>query len=112
MKKVKKKIIPIERLTADRVLAEDITRPNGDLIFRRGGKLSEYIIDRLKRFGIKNVAIFDEGENGNTHDPEYIKKKLKEIEQGLDHRFRKVNHVPLMRNVKDIISEHMKAKLF
>ena len=110
MIKSKQKTIPIEKLTPDMTLARDITKPNGDLIFGQSGKLTQPIIERLKRFGVKEVTAIVEGAD-EYQDPEYIKKKMKETEQGLDYRFRKVNHIPLMIELKEIISEHLKGKL-
>lgn len=106
----KQKTIPIEKLTPDMTLARDITRPNGDLIFGQSGKLTEPIIERLKRFGVREVTVIME-EADEYQDSEYIKKKMKEIEEGLDYRFRKVNHIPLMIELKELISEHLKGKL-
>ncbi len=106
----KQKTIPIEKLTPDMTLAMDITKPNGDLIFGKSGRLTEPIIERLGRFGVENVTILV-GEADEHHDPEYIKGKMKEIEEGLDYRFRKVDHIPLMVELKEIISEHLKGKL-
>ena len=91
-------------------LARDITKPNGDLIFGQSGKLTESIIDRLKRFGVREVTVAVK-EADESLDPEYIKKKMKEIEEGLDYRFRKVNHIPLMIELKGLLSEHLKGKL-
>jgi hypothetical protein len=110
MIKRKQKTIPIEKLTPDMTLARDIIKPNGDLVFGQSGKLTQPIIERLKRFGVKEVTVIVEGTD-QYQDPEYIKKKMKEIEQGLDYRFRKVNHIPLMIELKEIISEHLKGKL-
>jgi hypothetical protein len=36
---------------------------------------------------------------------------MKEIEEGLDYRFRKIDQIPLMVELKEIISEHLKGKL-
>ncbi|UCH00010.1 MAG: hypothetical protein JSU78_06155 [Deltaproteobacteria bacterium] len=110
MIKGKQKTIPIEKLTPDMTLAIDITKPNGDLILGKSRRLTESIIERLKRFGVENVAVLV-NEPDERQDPEYIKTKMKEIEQGLDYRFRKVNHIPLMIEVKELISEHLKERL-
>ena len=110
MIKSKEKTIPIEKLTPGMVLATDITKPNGDLIFGQEGKLTELIIERLRRFGVKEVTVAV-NEPDEYRDPEYIKKKMKEIDEGLDHRFRKVNHIPLMIELKGLLSEHLKGKI-
>ena len=110
MKEGKQKTIPIELLTPDMTLAMDITKPNGDLIFAQGGKLTESIIERLKKFGVEGVTILID-EPDEHHDPEDIKRKMKEIEEGLDYRFRKIEQIPLMVELKEIISEHLKGKL-
>ena len=109
--KSKQKTIPIEKLTPDMTLAGDITKANGDLIFGQSGKLTEAIIERMKRFGVGEVPVVVEVA-GEYQNPEFRKKKMKEIEEGLDYRFRKVNHIPLMMELKEIISEHLKGKLF
>lgn len=110
MKQGKQKTILIELLTPDMTLAMDITKPNGDLIFAQDGKLTESIIERLKRFGVQDATILVD-EADERHDPEDIKREMKEIEEGLDYRFRKIDQIPLMVELKEIISEHLKGKL-
>ena len=106
----KEKTIPVEKLTHNMTLARDITKPNGDLIFGQSGKLTESIIERLKRFGVGKVTVML-GEADEYQDPEFIKKMIKEIEEGLDYRFRKVNHIPLMIELKGLLAEYLKGKL-
>jgi hypothetical protein len=106
----KEKTIPIEKLTPNMTLARDITKPNGDLIFGQSGKLTESIIERLKRFGVRKVSVLVKEED-EYRNPEYIKKKIKEIEEGLDYRFRKVNRIPLMIELKGLLAEYLKGKL-
>jgi hypothetical protein len=106
----KEKTIPIEKLTPNMTLARDITKPNGDLIFGQSGELTESIIERLKRFGVRKVSVLVKEED-EYRNPEYIKKKIKEIEEGLDYRFRKVNHIPLMIELKGLLAEYLKGKL-
>ena len=110
MTRAKEKTIPIEKLTPNMTLARDITKPNGDLIFGQSGNLTESIIERLKRFGVREVTVAVK-EADESLDPKYIKKKMKEMEEGLDYRFRKVSHIPLMIELKELISEHLKGKL-
>jgi len=106
----KEKTIPIEKLTPNMTLARDITKPNGDLIFGQSGELTESIIERLKRFGVRKVSVLVKEED-EYRNPEYIKKKIKEIEEGLDYRFRKVNNIPLMIELKGLLAEYLKGKL-
>jgi accessory colonization factor AcfC len=106
----KQKTIPIEKLTPDMTLAADVTKANGDLIFGKSGKLTKAIIERMKRFGVERVTVVI-GVEDEYQNPEYRKKKMKEIEEGLDYRFRKVSHIPLMMELKELISEHLKGKL-
>jgi len=110
MIKSKEKTIPIEKLTPDMALAMDITKPNGDLIFGQSGRLTKPIIEKLKRFGVKKITVLVEQADGHQ-DPRYIKKEMKEIEEGLDYRFRRVRHIPLMMELKELIGEHLKGKL-
>ncbi len=106
----KEKTIPVEKLTPNMTLARDITKPNGDLIFGQSGELTESIIEGLKRFGVRKVSVLVKEED-EYRDPEYIKKKIKEIEEGLDYRFRKVNNIPLMIELKGLLAEHLKGKI-
>ena len=106
----KEKTIPIEKLTPNMTLAKDITKPNGDLIFGQSGELTESIIERLKRFGVRKVSVLVKEED-EYRNPEYIKKKIKEIEEGLDYRFRKVNNIPLMIELKGLLAEYLKGKI-
>lgn len=106
----KEKTIPIEKLTPNMTLARDITKPNGDLIFGQSGELTESIIERLKRFGVRKVSVLVKEED-EYRNPEYIKKKIKEIEEGLDYRFRKVNNIPLMIELKGLLAEYLKGKI-
>ena len=106
----KEKTIPVEKLTPNMTLARDITKPNGDLIFGQSGELTESIIERLKRFGVRKVSVLVKEED-EYRNPEYIKKKIKEIEEGLDYRFRKVNNIPLMIELKGLLAEYLKGKI-
>lgn len=108
--KAKQKTIPIEKLIPDMTLAMDIAKPNGDLIFGKSGKLTKPIIERLKNFGVRKVTVIVKVVD-EYQDPEYIKKKIKEIEERLEYRFRRVNHIPLMIELKELIFEHLKGKL-
>lgn len=110
MTKAIEKTIPIEKLTPNMTLARDITKPNGDLVFGQKGKLTDSIIERLRRFGVRKVTVVT-GKADEYQDPEYIEKKMKEIEEGLNYRFRKVDHIPLMIELKGILSDHLKGKL-
>jgi len=110
MTRAKEKTIPIEKLTPNMTLARDITKPNGDLIFGQRGKLTESIIERLRRFGVSKVSVVVK-EADEYRDPEFTNKKIKEIEEGLNYRFRKVNHIPFMIELKGLLFEHLKGKL-
>ena len=110
MIKSKQKTIALEKLTPSMTLARDVIKPNGDLIFRKSDMLNESVIIRLKNFGVRKVTI-EENCTDESQDPEYIEKKMKEIQEGLDYRFRKVNHVPLMVELKGLIGDHLKGKL-
>lgn len=106
----KNKSIPIERLTPDMTLASDITKPNGDMIFSKGEKLTETIIVRFKKFDIRKVDVLIE-ETGTGEEREQGEEKLEKALIDLNHRFRRVGHIPLMEELKGIIGEHLKGNL-
>ncbi|BDV43709.1 hypothetical protein GURASL_26320 [Geotalea uraniireducens] len=89
--------IPIASAEPDMVLARDVRRvesPQGPTICGRGTVLTSGLIERLKNLGIKSITV-----EGNPLAAEG-ENNLENLLAELDHRFRKVDNVPLMRKLK------------
>ncbi len=104
------KVVPVDKLKPGMVLAREIVGPTKHLMAGKGVELTDRMIDSLKRFGIKRAFVEWERQT-EIVDPELAQKQLQELEEGLDFRFRKVAHIPIMKELKDILLNHMKEKV-
>lgn len=100
--------IPIALLKPDMVLAKEIKSsedPASMTICGKGVKLTESLIDRLRRMGIQSVTV--EGHpvtmEGET--------SLDEMLAALDRRFSRVAADPLMMKIQTLYRNHIKRSM-
>lgn len=89
--------IPIASAEPDMVLSRDVRRvesPLGPPICGRGTVLTPTLIERLKNLGIKSITV-----EGNPLAAEG-EPRLDDQLAALEHRFSKVDNVPLMHRLK------------
>ncbi|RNC69884.1 MAG: hypothetical protein ED859_07020 [Desulfuromonadales bacterium] len=91
--------IPIALAEPDMILGRDVKRtdnPQGPPICGKGAVLTETLIERLRTLGIKSITV--EG-HPVAIDGE---KTLDDLLVDLDHRFSKVDTLPLMAKLKEM----------
>ena len=97
--------IPIKRAAAGMKLAKPTVNDRGVVLFGTGAELTEDIIARLSKAGVKRVTV--EGHPVNTGGQE--KDLAQEIAE-LHDRFRSVEKDPLMRKIRGLFVEHLKER--
>ncbi len=97
------KRIPIEEATPGMHLAKPATNSTGQTILAAGVELDETLIARVRRLGVSAIYV-DGGPNEEAHE-----KPLAELEQELDHRFRKAAGDPLREMIREAIRRHLSA---
>ncbi|MFH1672050.1 MAG: hypothetical protein ABIF87_01280 [Pseudomonadota bacterium] len=104
------KSISVDTLEPGMVLAKEIVGNKGNLIVGKGVELSDRMIAHLKRLGVKKVFIETE-EEAVQMDPERAQVLIDEMEGTLNSRFRRVRDIPVMNELKNILFDHMRAKI-
>ncbi len=104
------KVVSVDKLKPGMVLAREIVGPTKHLMAGKGVELTDRMIAHLKRFSIKRAFVEWE-EQTKFVDPALAQKQLHELEGTIDSRFRKVAHIPIMKELKGILFDHMKEKV-
>jgi len=100
--------IPLIRATAGMVLAREVFRTesaNGIPVCGKDTELTDLLIARLENLNIQSVYV--EGHPVWSEGDLSIEEAL----HGLDNRFEKVRHDPLMAKIHDIYAEHLKRSM-
>ena len=97
--------ISIKRATAGMKLAKPAVNDRGVVLFGTGSELTEDIITRLSKAGVKRVTV--EGHPVDTGEPE---KDLGQEIAELQDRFRSVEKDPLMRKIRGFFLERLKER--
>lgn len=86
------------------VLAKPVTSLAGQLIVPAGTSLDASLIARLRDLGVTSIHV--ENRPGEEGDPA---KSLAELEQALDHRFRRVEGDADLTRMKETIRRQLRA---
>ena len=86
-------------------LAKPTVNDRGVVLFGTGAELTDDIIARLSKAGVKRVMV--EGHPVNTDEQE---KDLSQEIAELHDRFRSVEKDPLMRKIRGLFVEHLKER--
>lgn len=104
------KVVSVDKLKPGMVLAREIVGSTKHLMAGKGVELTDRMIAHLKRFGIKRAFVEWEKQK-EIVDPELAQRQIHEFEAALDSRFQKVAHIPIMKELKAILLNHMKEKI-
>lgn len=91
----------MDRIEAGMVTAQPIINEHGIVLCHKGSVLSEGLISKLKRLGIRSIAVEGEEPRDTSIDPEKIRREIED-------RFSKVVDDPLMHEIKELV---LKLKL-
>ena len=97
--------IPIKLVAAGMKLAKPAVNDRGVVLFGTGAELTDDIIARLSKAGVKRVTV--EGHPVNTGGQE---KDLGQEIAELHGRFRSVENDPLMRKIRGFFVERLKER--
>lgn len=98
------KRVPLDEAESGMVLAKPVTSLTGQMIVPAGRSLDASLIARLRDLGLTSAHI--ENRHGEEGDPV---KTLAELEQDLDHRFRKVAGDAELARMQETIRRHLRA---
>jgi hypothetical protein len=96
--------VPIEQLEPGMTVAKPVANANGLVVLAAGVVLVETLIERLKRMGTPSVHV----EGRPLGDASGV-KTLAELEQELDHRFRKTAGEPIPFRIREAVRRHLRA---
>lgn len=91
--------IPLSLTTSDMALARDIRREDGIILCGKGTRLSEVLIERLKRLGIQTITV--EGHPVTEEGEKTLEGELADLEE----RFSPRTGDPLLMRLKEIIKD-------
>jgi hypothetical protein len=94
--------VPIENLTPGMTLAKPVANAAGLVVVAEGMVLDESLIARLQRMGTLAVHVAGCSAGADA-------KTLAELEQELDHRFRKVAADPIQSRIREAVRRHLRA---
>ena len=97
--------IPIKSTAAGMKLAKPAVNDRGVVLFGTGAELTDDVIARLSKAGVKRVTV--EGHPVNTGGQE---KDLSQEIAELHDRFRSVEKDPLMRKIRGFFVERLKER--
>jgi hypothetical protein len=92
--------ILLKQATAGMKLAKPVENDRGMILCGAGTELTEDTIDRLVRMEVKRITV-----EGHPVDTGQEQKSLDQLLKELDGRFQKVADDPLMRKIKNMISQ-------
>ncbi len=110
------KKINADKLKAGDILAKDIISPKGITILKKGSKLTDRLIDNIKKIGSgysspEEGCIFIEehakDKNGNTEISLENKEKMEKDIESLEKRFEKVAGYEYMEEIKNAIKNQI-----
>ena len=96
--------VPTEQLEPGMTVAKPVANANGMVVLAAGVVLVETLIERLKRMGTPSVHV-----EGNPLGDAPGAKTLTELEQELDHRFRKTGGEPISSRIREAVRRHLRA---
>ncbi len=97
--------LSVDELESGMLLGADLCNHTGNLLLKKGERLSDDTILWLKRLGIETVSVLVE-EQEDVITPE----ARKDIEEQLSHRFRRVAEVPLMCEIRQAFQRYLEGK--
>jgi len=97
--------IPLKRATPGMKLAKPVVNDRGMTLVGAGTQLTEDTIDRLVGMEVHRITV-----EGHPIDTGQEEKSLDQMLGELDKRFRKVKDDPLMKKIKNMISEVLKEQ--
>ncbi len=96
--------VPLDKVEPGMVLAKPVTSLAGHVIVSAGTSLDAPLIARLRDMGLTSAHI--ENRPGEAGDPV---TSLAELEQALDHRFRRVAGDAELARMREAIRRHLHA---
>jgi len=94
------KSLPIDQVTANATLASHLKNSTGAIILRRGAKLSEGMLNRLRRMGVEILDI-------DSVDSSELLEERKTLLEALEVRFSGTEENPLLQELKRIATGHI-----
>ena len=92
--------IPLKKAKAGMTLAKPVENDRGMTLCGAGTELTDDTIDRLVRMEVKRITV-----EGHPIDTGQEQKSLDQLLKELDGRFKKVANDPLMKKIKNMISQ-------
>ena len=92
--------IPLKKAKAGMKLAKPVENDRGMTLCGAGTELTDETIDRLVRMEVKRITV-----EGHPIDTGQEQKSLDQLLKELDGRFKKVADDPLMKKIKNMISQ-------
>jgi hypothetical protein len=96
--------IPIEQVAPGMTVAKPVANSAGLVVLAAGIVLDEALIARLERMGTSSVFV-----EGHPLGDGPGAKTLAELEQELDHRFRKVAGEPIASRIREAVRRQLRA---
>ncbi len=103
-------LIPVDKAKAGQAVAQDVTDPQGVLLFKAGTALNDDLIGKLKARGVTTLYVEDTG-TGEGLNPEEIEKRRKQIDKDTDEMFSEVKSIPLMAALCEAAKKQLKTKI-
>lgn len=88
--------VPIEKAEAGMITTQPIVSEKGMVLCSKGSPLTQTLIERLAKLGIKSIAVEGDDPVEGTMDP--VQSRLE-----IDERFSKVADDPLMAEIKNLV---------
>lgn len=92
--------LSVSELRSGMTLARAIVNANGMVILPEGTELTAELLDRVSGMSVETVYV--KGESVGSAEKEAMLQKL-------DRQFRKVEELPYMAHIKDIMKDHMRG---
>ena len=92
-------IVPVQSLKPGRILATDVKNAHGQLLIKKGAEVTERHVRVLKSWGVADVQVEGEGEEGDSsagettvesYDPVLMEKARVEVMERL--RYNSIEH--------------------
>lgn len=97
--------LPLAQVCPGKILAEDVLDARGNLILKQGTLLTESVLNSLRRYKIKTIAVIDE-ENDAAEDVVDNAATKQQIQERLAKLFRHIGDDVATRSLRDWVGEY------
>jgi hypothetical protein len=101
----------IESLAEEMIVGKDVYDFKERLLLKKGTVLSKALIEKLNKYGIKEIYVADPGSGDDRSEAEIEAQRARELIEDLEIKFSDFSDNKLMNDLKEVIKEYLQEKI-